>query len=46
VLACLVDCDAATLGKLLYDDEAVAKLLLVEHKTAVAGVLRALATPR
>jgi hypothetical protein len=43
VLACLLDCDAATLGKLLYDHEAVAKLILVEHKTAVAGVLRALA---
>jgi hypothetical protein len=46
VLACLVDCDAATLGKLLYGDEAVAKLLLVERKTAVAGVLRALAAAR
>jgi hypothetical protein len=46
VLTCLVDCDAATLGRLLYDPEAVAKVILIEHKTAVAGVLRALATAR
>lgn len=43
VLTCIVDCDGATLGALLYEPDAVAKLVLVEHKTVVAAVLRALA---
>jgi hypothetical protein len=43
VLACVVDCDSATLGALLYDRDALAKLVLAEHKSAVAAILRALA---
>jgi hypothetical protein len=43
VLACVVDCDSATLGALLYGSDAVAKLVLAEHKTAVVAILRALA---
>jgi hypothetical protein len=43
VLACVVDCDSATLGALLYDRDAIAKLVLAEHKSAVAAILRALA---
>lgn len=43
VLACVVDCDSATLGGLLYEDDAMAKLVLAEHKTAVAAILRAFA---
>jgi hypothetical protein len=43
VLACVVDCDSATLGALLYGRDAVAKLVLAEHKAAVVAILRALA---
>jgi len=43
VLACLLDADSATLGRLLYDRDAGVKLVLAEHKTAVSAILRALA---
>ena len=43
VLVCVVDCDSAQLGGLLYERAAVAKLVLAEHKAAVAAILRAAA---
>jgi len=43
VLPCIVDCDSATLGTLLYGPGETAKLVLAEHKTAVTTILRALA---
>lgn len=43
VLVCVVDCDSATLGGLLYGANAAAKLVLTEHKTAAAAILRSLA---
>lgn len=43
VLACVVDCDSATLGALLFEPGAIAKLVLVERKSAVSAILRALA---
>ena len=45
VLVAALACDAATLGRLLYGGDAVAKLVLTTHKAAVAAVLRALAAP-
>ncbi len=43
VLPCVVDCDSPSLGALLYGPGEVVKLVLVEHTSAVAAVLRALA---
>ena len=45
VLVCLVDCDSATLGGLLYGSDAVAKLVLTGHKAAATNILRSLAGP-
>jgi hypothetical protein len=45
VLVCLVDCDSATLGGLLFGSDAVAKLVLTGHKAAAATILRSLAGP-
>ena len=45
VLVCVVDCDSAALGGLLYGPDAVAKLVLTEHKAAAAAILRSLAGP-
>ena len=43
LLACMLDVDAATLGTTLYGREAVAKLVLADHKDAVSAILRSLA---
>lgn len=43
VVVCLVDCDSGVLGELLYGADAVTKLVLTAHKSAVTGILRALA---
>jgi hypothetical protein len=40
---CLLECDGATLGALLFGPEAVVKLVLTAHKRATAAVLFALA---
>jgi hypothetical protein len=45
VLPCIVACDSASLGALLYGPGETAKLVLAEHKTAVTAILRALARP-
>jgi hypothetical protein len=42
VLGCLLEVDGATLGKVLYGREAAVKLVLADHKDAVAAILRAL----
>jgi hypothetical protein len=43
VLPCVIECDSATLGALLYGPTATAKLVLADHKSAVAAILRAMA---
>lgn len=45
VLVCVIDCDSAGLGELLYGSDGVVKLVLTGHKTAAARILRALAGP-
>ena len=42
VLVCVLECDSPTLGGLLYGSDGVVKLVLTEHKTAAASILRAL----
>jgi hypothetical protein len=41
VLGCVVDLDGAPFGEMLYGPGASVKLVMVEHKDAVAAVLRA-----
>ena len=43
LLPCVVACDSTSLGALLYGPGETAKVVLAEHKTAVAAILRALA---
>ncbi len=45
VLPCIVACDSASLGALVFGPGETAKLVLVEHKTAVAAILRGMARP-
>jgi hypothetical protein len=42
VLVVVLECDAATLGRLLYGGDETAKLVLTAHKAVAAAVLRAL----
>ena len=46
VLACVIDCDSVVLGDAVYGAGAVAKLVLADHKGAVADILRAVAAGR
>jgi len=43
VLGCLLEADGATLGKSVYGRDTAVKLILAEHKDAVAAILRSLA---
>jgi hypothetical protein len=42
ILGGLLEADGVTLGKLLYGRDTAVKLILIDHKDAVASVLRAL----
>jgi hypothetical protein len=43
VLGCLLEVDSGTLGKVVYRRDTAVKLILADHKDAVAAVLRSLA---
>jgi hypothetical protein len=46
LLGCLVDTDSSVLGRIVTGKEKQIKLLMVEHKNGVSGVLRAILTER
>lgn len=43
ILACLLEADSATLGKVVYGRDTAVKLILADHKDAVSAILRSLA---
>jgi len=44
LLGCLLDIDGWTLGSLITNEDRVIKVIMVEHKEVVSGVLRTIAT--